>query len=196
MSFASSFRAPLAAAIFVTFALPAAADIMIQDAYARSATKVSKTGAAFFHIMNTGKADHLTGVSSDVAPRVELHTHKDMGDGVMKMLHVVEGFDIPAGGMYALKRGGDHVMFMGLPKGLEDGETVSITLHFEHAGDVTVDIPVDNERKPEMEMDHSNMDHGNMEHDEAKHSEMKHGEMKHGEAGHDNMNHGAEKTSD
>lgn len=171
MSFVSSLRAPVAATLISLIALPAMADIQIHDAYARSATKVSKTGAAFFHVMNTGEADQLTGVSSDAAPKVELHTHKDMGEGVMKMMHVEEGFTIPADGMYELKRGGDHVMFMGLPKGFEDGETVSIVLHFEQAGDVAVDIPVDNTRDAGEEMDHSKMDHGDMDHGDMKHDE-------------------------
>lgn len=160
MSFTSSLRAPLSAAFLAAFALPASAEIMIHDAYARSATPVAKTGAAFFHIMNTGEADQLVGVSSDVAPRVELHTHKDMGDGIMKMMHVEEGFAIPANDMYIFQRGGDHVMMMGLDKGLANGETVSIVLHFENAGDVAVEIPVDNDRAPEDETDHSTMDHG------------------------------------
>jgi copper(I)-binding protein len=173
MSFYTSLRAPLFAALLLGGALPASAEIMIGDAYARSATKASKTGAAFFHIMNSGQADQLVGVSSDAAPRVELHTHKDMGEGVMKMMEVEEGFSIPADGMHALARGGDHVMFMGLPKGFEDGESVHVTLHFEHAGDVEVEITVDNERTPEDGMDHSKMDHGDMDH----------GKMEHGEGG-------------
>jgi copper(I)-binding protein len=164
MSFLTSLRAPLCAALLFGAALPASAEIMIGDAYARSATKASKTGAAFFHIMNSGDADQLLAVSSDVAPRVELHTHKDMGEGVLKMMQVEEGFSIPAQGMHALARGGDHVMFMGLPKGFEDGETVHLTLHFEHAGDVEVEVPVDNKRKQGDAMDHSKMDHGEMEH--------------------------------
>lgn len=173
MSFATSLRAPLAAALLATFALPAMADIEIHDAYARSATKISKTGAAFFHIMNTGEADQLVGVSSTAAPRVELHTHKDMGEGVLKMMHVEEGFAVPAEGMHALERGGDHVMFMGLPKGFEDGETVSIVLHFEKAGDVPVEITVDNERKAEDATNHADMDHGDMDHGDMHHGDDK-----------------------
>lgn len=173
MSFTFSLRAPIVAALLATIAIPASADIMIHDAYARSATKVSKTGAAFFHVMNTGEADQLLDVSSDVAPRVELHTHKDMGEGVFKMMHVEEGFAIPENGMHALARGGDHVMFMGLKKGFQNGETVSITLHFEKAGDVTVEIPVDNDRAPEQEMNHEGMDHSEMKHDDMDHKDHK-----------------------
>jgi copper(I)-binding protein len=71
------------------------------------------------------------------------------------MMHVEEGFAVPAGGMHMLARGGDHVMLMGLNQSLAHGDVVSVTLTFEQAGDVTVDIPVDLERKP----DHGAMDH-------------------------------------
>ena len=126
-----------------------AGGIMVDDAYARSSTSTSPTGAAFMVIMNhTGEDDRLVDVKSDVAKRVELHTHKESGDGVMKMMHVEDGFAVPAGASHVLKRGGDHVMFMGLNAPLEQGATVSLILVFEKAGEVAVDVPVDHERKP------------------------------------------------
>ncbi|WP_204113739.1 copper chaperone PCu(A)C [Shimia biformata] len=140
----------LAALTAATLAMPAFADsvISVSDAYARVSTKMSKSGAAFMVIENTGaEDDQLVGVSSDIAARVELHTHKDDGNGNMKMMHVEDGFAIPAGGKHMLKRGGDHVMFMGLKTGLDHGDSVTVTLSFEKAGDVTVEIPVDLDRK-------------------------------------------------
>lgn len=62
----------------------------------------------------------------------------------MRMLRPEEGIAIPAGETHELARGGDHVMFMGLTRAVKDGDTVMLTLTFEHAGEVTVDIPVDN----------------------------------------------------
>jgi len=149
----------LAAAAVVAFALPAFAEstIAVNDAYARVSSKMAKAGAAFMVIENTGaEDDQLIGVTSDVAKRTELHTHMDDGNGNMKMMHVKEGFAVPAGGEHALVRGGDHVMFMGLTRGLEHGDVVTITLTFEKAGDVTLEVPVDLERKP----DHGAMKHG------------------------------------
>lgn len=142
-------RSLIAGALACTLAIPAFADgLMIKDAYARSSGKSAKAGAAFMQIMNhSDQDDRLVSVASDVAKRVELHTHKDNGEGVMRMIHVEEGFAIPAGGMHALKRGGDHVMFMGLTRPLEQGDTVSVTLTFEKAGEMVVEIPVDLERK-------------------------------------------------
>lgn len=125
-------------------ALPAFAEITINDAYARASGMHAKAGAAFMVITNTGDSDdRLIAATSDAAMRVELHTHKDMGDGVMKMIEVEEGFAIPAGGEHALARGGDHVMFMGLTAPFEDGKMLSVTLEFEKAGTMTVEIPVD-----------------------------------------------------
>ncbi|MDJ0629375.1 MAG: copper chaperone PCu(A)C [Rhodobacter sp.] len=146
MSLTRTAFAAFAVSILVT---PAVAEIQIVDAYARASSPMAKAGAAFMEITNTADTDdRLVAASSDIAKRVELHTHKDLGDGVMKMIEVEEGFVIPAGGSHALARGGDHVMFMGLTGPLEQGATVSVTLTFEQAGDVVVEIPVDNDRKP------------------------------------------------
>lgn len=135
-----------ASAVALFAAMPALADIVVKDAYARAANTMA--GAAFMVIENTGpEDDQLIDARSDVAKRVELHTHKDMGDGIMKMMHVEEGFAIPAGAEHALMRGGDHVMFMGLNGPMEQGDMVTVTLVFEKAGEIAVEIPVDLERK-------------------------------------------------
>ena len=95
-----------------------ASDVMVMDTYARVASKVAKSGAAFMMIHNHADQDaRLIAAASDVAKRVELHTHIEE-DGVMKMTKLEDGMIIPAGGMHALKRGGDHVMFMGLTRSL------------------------------------------------------------------------------
>lgn len=148
MSFKSVSFAALAVA---AFALPAFAEsnIAVTDPYVRVSTKMSKSGAAFLIIENTGdEDDRLIDARSDVAKRVELHTHKENSEGVMQMLHVKEGFAIAAGGTHMLKRGGDHVMFMGLHHGLSHGDVVGVTLVFEKAGEIAIDVPVDLERTP------------------------------------------------
>ena len=139
-------------------ASPAFAEITIMDPYARSASPAAKSGAAFMEIMNSGaEDDRLIGAASEAAAKVELHTHEDADDGVMRMMEVEEGFPIPAGGSHRLERGGDHVMMMGLTGPMEQGDSVAITLTFEKAGDMVVEVPVDLERMPEShgEMDHS-----------------------------------------
>lgn len=161
-----------AVAATLALALPLAAQdqpmtIQIQDAYARAMGGMGKSGAVFFTIQNTSEADdRLVDARADVAAMVQLHTHKDMGDGVMKMMHVPEGFPVPAGGMHALARGGDHVMLLGLTRDLANGDSFPLTLVFENAGEVVVDVTVDNDRKPaggSMGMGHgamNGMNHG------------------------------------
>ncbi len=151
-----------AAIAVVALSAPAFAEsvISVSDPFARVSTKMAKSGAAFMVISNTGdEADQLVSVSSDVAKKVELHTHEDDGNGVMKMMHVKDGFTIPAGGKHELARGADHVMFMGLTRSLAHGDEVTLTLSFEKAGDVILNVPVDLERKAGHEMRHK---HGKM----------------------------------
>ncbi|MBK0326515.1 copper chaperone PCu(A)C [Rhodobacteraceae bacterium F11138] len=137
-----------------------AADIMVMDPYARSATATSVTGAAFMTLMNHGDQDDtLIAAQSDVAERVELHTHIENEQGVMQMREIEGGIPVQAGGEHALKRGGDHVMFMGLKAPLKDGDIIPLVLTFEKAGDIEVDVPVDLSRKA----DHGGMsDHSKM----------------------------------
>lgn len=158
MSFKSTLFAAVAA---LTFTGAVQADdvtgkIMITDPYMRSSMMAAETGAAFMLLENHSDADdRLISASSDIAERVELHTHIEDANGVMQMREVEDGFVVPAGGMHVLERGGDHVMFLGLKQPLADGDTVSLTLTFETAGDVVVEVPVDLTRKPE---------HGKMKH--------------------------------
>lgn len=159
-----------AAAATLALSLPLFAhgpEVSAHDAYARAAGGVGKSGAVFLVIENTGhEDDRLIAAKSDVAKQVQLHTHKDMGDGVMKMIHVEEGFALPAGSAHALERGGDHVMLMGLTRDLADGDSFPLTLVFEKSGEVMIDVTVDNNRKPDAG--------GMMQGDHAGHG-MKHG---------------------
>jgi len=139
----------MAAIAAVSIAVPAFADIKVEDAYARSSGPAAKAGAAFMILQNSGDTDDtLIGATSPAAKRVELHTHLEE-DGVMKMRKLEDGMLIPAGEMHMLKRGGDHVMFMGLTGPWAQGDMVLVTLIFEKAGEMQVEIPVDLDRKPE-----------------------------------------------
>jgi periplasmic copper chaperone A len=141
---------PLALSLLLAAPALAHDGVHVIDPYARVSTMMSTSGAAFMVIENhSASDDRLIRATSDIAEKVELHTHKDAGNGVMQMIEVEEGFVIPAGGSHALARGGDHVMFLGLKQPLAHGDTVTVTLTFERSGDVVVEVPVDLERKPD-----------------------------------------------
>lgn len=97
--------------------------------------------AAYMTIRNPGnQPDRLVKATSDVAKVVELHTVEEQ-NGVMAM-HPVEGIDVPANGEATLKPGGFHVMLIALTRDLKVGDTVTVTLTFANAGDMTVQAKV------------------------------------------------------
>jgi copper(I)-binding protein len=158
------------AAIAIFASAPAFAEITVSDAYARASTPMSKSGAVFMAITNTGDDDRVVGATSDAAERVELHTHIQEAGGVMKMAEVKEGFALPSGSTHMLERGSDHIMFMGLTSPFEDGKTIHVTLTFEKAAPLEIEVPVDSQRSPQstgaMDMKNNSTkghDHSNME---------------------------------
>ena len=139
------------------FVTPVLAEIEIRDQYALSSNAMA--GAAFMVIHNHGDTDDkLLGVTSNAAKRVELHTHIEDENGVMRMVHVEAGFILPAGNELHLKRGSNHVMFMGLTKPFKQDDNIAITFTFDNAGEINVNIPVDLDRSGYSEMS-SEMDH-------------------------------------
>jgi len=138
-----------------------AQDIVVSDAYLRATGAKATTAAAFMKIENHGDGDdRLVAVVSDAAAKTELHTHIQDANGVMSMTRIEGGIAVAAGSSHLLKRGADHVMMMGLTRPLTDGDTVQITLQFERAGAVVVEVPIDNQRKPGAAMDHGTMQMG------------------------------------
>ena len=138
--------------------LPAFAEINFRDPYARASSPAARVGAAFMVITNTGaEADRLISATTDAAKRVELHTHI-ITDGVAKMMEVEEGFVVPANGEVLLQRGGYHVMMMGLTAPFVQGETITLNLVFEVAGEVALEVTIDNERQDTMNHEGMNMD--------------------------------------
>jgi copper(I)-binding protein len=141
---------PAALAAFFAVSLPGAAlahdHVLIKDGFIRSAPPTAPTAAGYAVIENHRDVPvHITGVSADVAAKVELHTTRQGSDGVMRMIHLSEGITIPAGGSHALQPGQDHVMFMGLKSPLEQGASVPVTFHFDGLSDLTVDLTVDHQ---------------------------------------------------
>ncbi|AUH33736.1 copper chaperone PCu(A)C [Paracoccus tegillarcae] len=171
-----------AAAVLLPMAAFAHDAVAVEDGYARASNP--KAGAAFMVLDNHREvACKLEGVSSDVAEKVELHTHKET-DGIMKMVQIEGGIDLPAGQQHALQRGGDHVMLMGLHEPLENGDIVALTLDFGDCGTLDVEVPVDNDRQPgESAAGQASMDHGDMEDVDMDHGDMDHEGMDHDDQG-------------
>lgn len=140
-------RLSLAGAVLGTLVVLASAraegqtfgDLTIDHPWARASAIANS--AAYMVITTKGDApDRLVAASSPVAATVELHTHVVEGD-VMRM-RPVKAIDIDPGAPAVLAPGGLHVMLMGLKGPLEEGKRFPLTLTFEKAGPVTIDVPV------------------------------------------------------
>lgn len=103
--------------------------------------EMGMTGA-FAEIENHTAADvSLVGGTAEVAGKVEVH-EVVMADGAMKMQQKDGGIAIPAGQAVTLEPGGLHLMLLALKNQLLEGDTVTITLDFEGAEDLTFTWPV------------------------------------------------------
>lgn len=143
-AFLSLALSALLSALFVPAALAEhekLGDLTIGDSWARATAKLAKNGAAYLTIENHGsEPDQLVAVESPVAKKAELHTviHED---GVMKM-RPLKTVEIHPGEPAVLAPGGIHIMLMGLAHPLEKGSSFPLTLTFEKAGTLEIEVPV------------------------------------------------------
>lgn len=133
------------AAAFLTAAPLAAQDAVsdtleITGGFARATAPMAKVGAAFLTIRSLGAADRLVAYETPACNRPELHTHIE-NDGVMQMRQV-EAIEVPAGGEVVLEPGGLHLMMIDLNAQLVEGGSVALTLVFEEAGEVALEVPI------------------------------------------------------
>jgi periplasmic copper chaperone A len=118
-------------------------DLVIDHPWARATAPQQANGGAYLTITNEGTTpDRLLEAQSPVAGRVELHTHDVDSAGVMRMRQV-DAIDVPAGEATALRPGGLHVMLIGLADRLVQGEQFPLTLVFETAGPIEVEVQVE-----------------------------------------------------
>jgi copper(I)-binding protein len=118
-----------------------AGDIVIEKPWARATPRGAEVAGAFAVIRNEGATpDRLAGGAADFAT-VEIH-QTTSEDGVSQMRQLTGGLNLPAHGSVALAPGGYHIMLTHLTHPLTKGETVKLTLNFEHAGSVEVDFKV------------------------------------------------------
>jgi hypothetical protein len=116
--------------------------INISAPFSRATLPNAPVGGGYLTIENTStEDDRLISATSPIAGTTQVHEMAMEGD-VMKMRHLADGLIIPAGQTIVLAPGGLHIMLMNLKGKLVEGETITITLTFEKAGTVDVQLPV------------------------------------------------------
>jgi copper(I)-binding protein len=113
-------------------------ELQVNDGWARPAL-AGGNGGVFFVIDNPVTADMLLSASSDVADVVEMHK-TIMQNGNMQM---VQQMNVPVPtGETVFEPGDLHVMLVGLKNDLKPGDTFTLTLNFETAGEKVLHVVV------------------------------------------------------
>ena len=103
-------------------------NITITNSYIRLMPPSMSMTAAFMEIKNiSNKNISIVNVKSNLAKFTELHTSIMKSDGNMQMKHI-KSVKLPSNKMVHFKRGGKHIMMMGLREKLHEGDTHKITI--------------------------------------------------------------------
>lgn len=117
--------------------LASAAEVAVTHAWSRATSPSMPNGAVFLTIANSGSADdQLVSVASAAAERIELHTV--IAEGDTKRMVPVDVIPVLAKSATILKPGSFHIMLFGMKQPLTEGQSIALTLTFEHAGTVSV----------------------------------------------------------
>ena len=141
-------RTRLLALVVAFLAVPAAAQdyrvgsLEIGHPWTRATAPTAPTGGGFLTVTNKGTTpDKLISAKSAAAETVQIHTMKMEGN-VMRMREQDGGLEIAPGATVTLAPGHLHLMMMGLKGPLKQGEKVPVTLVFEKAGPIDVELAV------------------------------------------------------
>lgn len=115
--------------------------VAIDHPWARASIGQAKAGAVYMTLANKGaQSDRLIAAATGVAKKAGLHIHL-MQNGVMKM-RPVKAIEVTPGAPAVLKPGGLHIMLTGLKAPLAEGTRFPLTLTFEKAGSIEIQVKV------------------------------------------------------
>jgi copper(I)-binding protein len=104
-------------------------------------TPVASVGVVYLLIANQGSAaDRLVGLNSPVAEHAQIHESRRVG-GMLEMRQLAQ-LECPPHGTVKFEPGGLHIMLVGLAHPLASGSDFPLTLRFEKAGELTVQVRV------------------------------------------------------
>jgi copper(I)-binding protein len=116
-------------------------NLEVKDAWARPGNNGAMSAVYFSVVNSSDQDDVLLSADSDVAEHVELHMSMMSDEGTMSM-QPQENVPIPNGSEVAFEPGGLHVMLINLESDLRPGDGFSLSLNFQQAGTVEIEVPV------------------------------------------------------
>ncbi len=120
--------------------------VTISDPWVR-ATVPGQQATGVFMKITAHQPVRLVAGATPVAPVVEIHEMKMVGDR-MEMRALANGLPIAAGETAELKPGGYHVMLINLPKPIEVGQKVPLTLIFTDGSGQRHEVAIDAPARP------------------------------------------------
>ena len=117
--------------------------IEIGQPWTRATAPSAPAAGGYLTLTNNGPTpDRLIAVRAPVSEQAQIHEMKMEGD-VMRMREVEKGLALPAGTTVTLAPGGFHLMLMGLKKPMVKDTRVPVTLVFEKAGSIDIELSVE-----------------------------------------------------
>jgi copper(I)-binding protein len=107
---------------------------------AASPAAIGDMASVYLTVANGGGSDRLVSASATAAAVVTLHD-TEIVDGGGLMIDTAE-MVVPAGGTLALVPGARHLMLHHVFEALEPGDVVVVSVTFERAGTVELEVPV------------------------------------------------------
>ena len=116
--------------------------ITVEQAWARATPGGAQTSAVYMTLINNGaSADRLVGAATSMADHVQFH--KQTEDNGVSRMRDVKAVELEPGTKVIFKPGEMHMMIVGLKQPLKEGQTFPLTLLFEKADHVDVNVPIE-----------------------------------------------------
>jgi copper(I)-binding protein len=117
------------------------AAIEVSHVWARPTPPGISVGVVYLQLSAVGQRDRLVAIESTVAERVEIH-ETNSAAGTMRMRRVPE-LVLERDQPVVLGPGGMHLMLVDLKEPLVAGAHFTLTMTFEHAGRIAVEVSVE-----------------------------------------------------
>lgn len=117
------------------------AALEVRDVWAAPTPNGVDVSAGYLTIVNgTDADDTLVSATSPRAGRLEIH--EMTRDGSVMRMQRVETLVVGAGQTVSLAPGGQHLMFYEVARPFALGERIPVTLTFQNAGEIALELPV------------------------------------------------------
>lgn len=135
-------RALLTAALLALPALPAMAEVTVEDAWVRAAPPGAGVMAGYMTLGNNGETEiTLTGAHSPQFTRVEFHRTRQNEHGSMSMVRI-RTLTLAPGETQRFSPGGQHLMLIAPHEQPEAGDSVQIVLETGSGDEIELTLPV------------------------------------------------------